>query len=102
MWVVVCIPLMALSVVVAVAPVLGHSIHHHRRERAQGEPAVAEGVRAVPPGASPRELSVECPVCSAKMGASSDAGLIDAVQRHAWRQHGIPSGLHILENARVS
>jgi hypothetical protein len=102
MWIVVCIPLMALSVAIAVVPVLGHTIHDHRLERAHGEPAVADGVPAVSPGAAPTELSVECPVCLASMGASSDAGLIDAVQRHAWRQHGIPSELHILESARLA
>ncbi len=102
MWIVVCVPLMALSVVMAVAPVLGGSIHHHRRNRAAGGPVVANGVGAVGPGAAPHELSVKCPVCSASMGASSDSGLIDAVQRHAWRQHGIPSEPHILESARVA
>ena len=102
MWIVVCIPLMALGVVIAVTPVLAGSIHHHRRDRAHGGPVVADGVGAVPPGAAPHELSVKCPVCSASMRASSDTGLVDAVQRHAWRQHGIPSEPHILESARVA
>jgi hypothetical protein len=102
MWIVVCIPLMALSVVMAVAPVLGGSIYHHRRDRAHSGPVVADEVGAVRLGATPRELSVKCPVCSASMEAPNDAGLVDAVQRHAWRQHGIPSEPHILESARVA
>ncbi len=102
MWIVVCVPLMALGVVIAVAPVLGGSIHHHRLDRAHGGPVVADGVGTVPPGAAPRERSVKCPVCSASMEASSDTGLIDAVRRHAWRVHGIPSEPHILESAHVA
>jgi hypothetical protein len=102
MWIVVCIPLMVFGVIIAVTPVLAGSIHHHRRDRAHGGPVAADGVGAVPPGAAPRELSVSCPVCSASMGASSGGGLIDAVQRHAWREHGIPSEPHILESARVA
>jgi len=102
MWIVVGIPLMVLSVAIAVVPVLGHTIHDHRQERAHHESGVADGFRAASVEATPRELSVECPVCSASMGASSNAGLIDAVQRHAWRQHGIPSEPHILESARLA
>ena len=45
---------------------------------------------------------MKCPVCSTSMEGSNNTDLVDAVQRHAWREHGIPSEVHILESARVA
>lgn len=99
MAIVLMIPLGLLAIAIAVLPVLLGSLHAHRVERAAAE----ERARSVGPdrasGRVPSLLTVDCPMCLGHLDGGSADELVDAVHRHAWRVHGIPSPDHILESA---
>lgn len=95
MWLAICLPFMVLGTAVAVVPVLWGTFRFHRgaddATSATADAQVAQWRRM---------LSVHCPVCAGTVTARSDVELVDEVKRHAWRAHGIPSDLHILESAK--
>lgn len=93
------VPLGLLAIGIAVLPVLLGSVHVDRVERA----AAAGRARTADRGDGAVEvrphLTVGCPTCLADLHGSSADELVDAVHRHAWQIHGIPSASHILESA---
>jgi hypothetical protein len=112
MWVAVTVPFMVVAVVIATAPLLWGMINLDRVER---RAMVLRSPSAAPPedrgvGATllaettrlPNERGIRCPVCAAAIGAPSNEALFELVQRHAWRQHGIPSLQQVLESAVAS
>jgi hypothetical protein len=93
------VPLGLLGIAIAVLPLLLGSIYVDRMERA----AAAKRSRSAGSGEAARDvcpvLTVSCPMCLDYLDGSSPDQLVDAVHRHAWRAHGIPSPAHILESA---
>lgn len=103
-WLFISIPLMVLAVAVAVVPITWQSLRMHRHEHGvrplapESTPVAAHRDRVAVPAA----VGVECPLCAVRMyGVSTDA-LVTAVERHAWRVHGMPSAQHITESVRVA
>ena len=101
MWIAIAVPLMLLAVAIAVVPVLWLSVRDHRLEYDGPARSIQSGTQpaTIPTSASGRGRMVSCPLCTEALRAIGDSELIDAVRRHAWRTHGIPSERHILESA---
>lgn len=98
------VPFMIFGIAVAIGPILW-AMQHYRKDRIEARSTlVAEAVAAPASRASGAfaRLSVLCPVCAVQVTERSEEFLIDAVQRHAWRSHGIPSRHHILETTTVA
>ena len=103
MWILITVPLMIVGVAIAVLPVLWGSVRFQRAEQAGAMvPVQSSSARIAAAGATAElfVLGVSCPLCTARISGSTNERLVDAVERHAWREHGIPSASHILESAR--
>lgn len=103
-WLFISIPVMVLALAVAVVPVVWQSVRLHRHEHGTRPTApLATPVKAHTVGAATLSaVGVDCPLCAAHIRAVTHDVLVDAVERHAWRFHGIPSAQHITESARVA
>lgn len=103
-WLFISIPLMVAAVGVAVAPVAWQTLRMHRHEhgRRPVAPAVTPTAAGAVGPASVTMVGVACPLCTAHIRGATAEVLIDAVGRHAWRFHGIPSAQHIAESARAA
>ena len=99
MAIVLMVPLGLLAIAIAVLPVLLGSIHAHRVEAAAAAKRAGSIGRDGPPGRAQPVLTVNCPICLGHLNGGSADKLVDAVHRHAWQVHGIPSSDHILESA---
>lgn len=102
-WLFISIPLMVLAICVAVVPVAWQSHRFHRHEHgSRPEVPVETPARATAGVATRGAVGVACPLCRAQIRGATTEGLVDAVGRHAWRFHGIPSADHITESARAA
>lgn len=102
-WLIISIPLMVLAICIAVVPVTWQSLRFNRREHGS-LPAVpvTTPTRAAAGSATRATVGVACPLCTAQIRGATTEVLVDAVGRHAWRFHGIPSASHITEAARAA
>lgn len=121
-WIAFTVPLMVLGVALAVVPVAWTSVRHCRLEEEEWGPppaslqATAPWEPAAPwtfPSAAPdtlpaavarpiRLLEVQCPACMGHLAGEGERGLLEAVERHAWRAHGVPSRAQISKSVRVA
>lgn len=100
-WLFVSIPLMVLAVAVAVLPVTWESIRFNRHVHKVG-PVAPASVATDGLGVAAPAVGVDCPLCAARIRGVTAAVLVDAVERHAWQFHGIPSAQHITQAARAA
>lgn len=101
-WLFISIPVMVLAVAIAVVPVMWQSFSLHRSEHEHRPVAPARTTRHRVGAAPLAAVGVDCPVCAVHIRGVTSAVLVEAVERHAWRFHGIPSAQHITESARVA